>query len=490
MKRIFFALLVLALASPCAFADDHQMSPDATLVPEGPHANWFKPDPKYTEPYNAAEELKVFSGKYMNKTAFPPVDLGTQLYERGQYTPRPTWLGETNPIMSAFMMYGDVRVAAANYDNGSVGANGKTDKSEIAARLNLDMDLPLTATERIHAFARPLDRNGTFTSYQINAAQKDQFVHPINFNLKTLFFEGDIGSMTAGLRGYPSRFDMPIALGRIPIATQNGIWIEDAFDGGAIGAVTAKNIPSWDVSNFDITLFTGLRKVLTGATPGDDRSKIFGVAGFADARRGYIEWGYGYTNAENSDFSYHNVTAAFTKRYKGLISNSVRVIGNFGQKAQVKTADGYLLLLENSLITSKPSTLIPYANFFAGFREPQSLARAGDSGGVLRNTGINFESDGLTGYPTLDATARNSYGGALGVEYLFNLDRQIIVEGARLQRRNNSVLTGLDEHEYALGARYQHPLNNAWILRLDAMRARREGLKDIYGTRIEIRRKF
>jgi hypothetical protein len=60
-----------------------------------------------------------------------------------------------------------------------------------------------------------------------------------------------------------------------------------------------------------------------------------------------------------------------------------------------------------------------------------------------------------------------------------------------VQRRSNSVLVPiLGQHEYSLGARYQHPINNAWIVRLDAMRARREDHKDLYGARVEIRRKF
>src|SRR6185295_7769772 len=146
-----------------------------------------------------------------------------------------------------------------------------------------------------------------------------------------------------------------------------------------------------------------------------------------------------------------------------------------------------LVLVENSFITSKPSTLVPYFNLFAGFDSPQSLARAADSGGVLRNTGITFESDGVTNYPTLDATGRKSYGGALGVEYLFNLDRQVVFEGSAVERMGAHNTAG---NQYAIGARYQQPITNAWIVRLDAMRGWRQGERDIFGARVEIRRKF
>jgi hypothetical protein len=496
-SSLLAGLLLFVLVVPCAYAVDddkkpHDMSPEATIIPDDPIANgWFGAEPKYDTPYNAQEQLDIYGAKHLNKTAIPPVELGIRLYDRGAYTPRPTWLGRMNPIGFSFMSYGDLRIAAADYDNGVAAGNGKTNQSAIAARLNVDMDLAITATERIHAFTRPIDKGGSFTSYQINGGIKDKFIHHLDFNLDTLFFEGDVGAIVGGIRDKPSSFDLPIAIGRIPFTTQNGVWIEDAFNGVAT-SITARNSAKYDISNTDVTFFAGFDKVTTDADPGD-KTKVFGLAGFADARKGYIEYGYGFVRANNNDLSYHNVTAAFSRRYRGRLANSIRLIGNFGQKgvAGAKTADGVLLLVENSFMPrylpwGDIQNLVPYVNLFAGFDNPQSLARGGDAGGVLRNTGINFESDGLTRYPTLDARARDSYGGAAGMEYLFDLHRQIVVELATVQRMNNNILGS----EYALGARYQRPLNNAWILRLDAMRGWREGRKNIYGARVEIRRKF
>jgi len=510
VNPLLAALLMLALGLPCiaAAADDQapaaaagenekkppDMSSEARLLPGTPGPDSFGPEPVYPEPYDAQAQLDVYGAKHMNPTAFPPIDLGLQLYERGAYGPRPTWLGAKNPTMSAFMAYGDVRVAAADYDNGVAGANCKTEHSQVAARLNLDMDWTFTNTERIHAFVRPLDKNGLFTRYEFGHGAEDKFTDELNFNLKTLFFEGDLGTVYAGLSNRSNRRDVPFAIGRVPIATQNGIWIDAAFDGLAVGLVTAKNSPAHDISNMDLTFFAGFNNVTTAAVPGNTNSNVFGLAGFADARKGYIEWGYGYVDAQDSDLSYHNLTAAFSRRYKGRLSNSIRLIGNFGQQGdpgQSKTADGLLVLVENSLTPKylpwgNQLNFVPYFNLFAGFKSPQSLARAADAGGVLKNTGINFETDGLTGYPTLDATAHDSYGGAIGLEYLFSLDRQIVVEGAVVERRSDNP----SGDQYAIGARYQHPFTNTTILRLDAMRGWRQGLKDIYGVRVEIRRKI
>jgi hypothetical protein len=493
-------LLALILGVPCAVAADddpkHDMSPQARLLPGPPAEGSFIPDPVYPEPYDAQEQLNIYGAKHMNPnpTGVPAVELGIRMYDHGAYTPRPTWLfGAKDPVAFGFMSYGDLRLAADSYD----GGKGNGHQSVVAARLNLDMDLALTATERIHAFTRPIDKNGSFTRYNLSGgpAGKDKFVSTFDFDLDTLFFEGDLGQITGGWRGKPSRFDLPIAFGRMPFVTQNGVWIEDAFDGAAV-SFTAKNIPSLDVSNTDLTLFAGWAQLTTPAASGS-KNGVFGAAGFADAKKGYLEYGYGYVDADDDNLSYHNVTAAFTRRYKGRLSNSVRLIGNFGQKGDPvtgKTADGLLLLVESSLTPmylkwsgANQSNFVPYLNLFAGFDSPQSLARGGDAGGVLRNTGITFESDGMTAYPTLDATAHDSYGGALGLEYLFDLAHQIVVEGSVVQRRSGSPLPG---NEYGIGVRYQQPISPDLIIRFDAMKGFLQGQKDIYGVRAELRLKF
>ena len=149
--------------------------------------------------------------------------------------------------------------------------------------------------------------------------------------------------------------------------------------------------------------------------------KCMGFQFFLEMLNGYIETHYAFLEDRNSvlDRSYHNTGIAYTRRYGRFISNSVRVIANAGQDAgpQGKTADGVLVLLENSLITKYPSRVIPYFNLFSGFGRPQSIARAGGTGGILRNTGITFETDGVTGLPTLDATANDTWGGRIGNQH-------------------------------------------------------------------------
>jgi hypothetical protein len=118
--------------------------------------------------------------------------------------------------------------------------------------------------------------------------------------------------------------------------------------------------------------------------------------------------------------------------------------------------------------------------------------RNGDAGGILNNTGILFETDGLTGSPKLDDSGQDTYGGAVGVEYLFNLDQQIVLEAATVQVRTNDFELGRQARgaEYGVGARYQRNLTNSLLFRADVIYAEELNQKDIAGIRAELRQKF
>jgi len=497
-KAFLAGLLALALVAPCAFAEDppepgHDIPSPATKLDIPFPANWFLPDPVYPEPYDSQAQLDIYGAKHMNKTQMPPLQFGIRLYDWGAYTPRPTLLGIKNPIMSGLMIFGDLRLAAVD---GTLGG-GPGSQKKLAARLNLEGDWQFTPTERIHALVRPLDSGGIATNYRFGSnVSGDKFTHEGNFGLKTLFLESDLGAIRAGLTNEDNKKDRPFAIGRVPIFTQNGIWADNPIDGAELAIFTAQSSRKLDIPNYDLIVFAGVHNIFSPALPaGDTSAKLAGFAGFFDGFGGYTEYGYGYLrDSDNPDLSYHNVTAAYSKRWNGKFANSYRIIGNFGQKANgaAKTADGVLLLFESSLVrgsltTLNTLTMVPYLNLFAGFKKPQPLARAADTGGVLKNTGINFETDGMTAYPTLTASANDAYGGAIGFENLFKLDQQLVVELARYQPRGDNNPLGA---QTAFGVRFQRPITNVWIVRADAMKGWRSGLNDIYGVRLEFRRKF
>ena len=137
-----------------------------------------------------------------------------------------------------------------------------------------------------------------------------------------------------------------------------------------------------------------------------------------------------------------------------------------------------------------PLTVVPYLNMFVGWDRPQSVARAGVSGGILRNTGINFDTDGLNGFATLDTTASDTAGGAIGIDLIGDdLDRQLLLEVAYLTPHGNKN-ANVPEINSRLGSRYQFPISHRSLLRFDVMYGWRRELQDVYGTRMEYRWKF
>jgi hypothetical protein len=456
----------------------------------------YRGDPVYPdEPYDAEAQLEIYGGKRAVEAPRPLIELGFPQYREGPFGAGHNLVGAKNLVRPQFLVYGDWRTAVAFNDN------GETETGLVATRLNLDADLKLTATERIHAFFRPVDRGGKFSRYEFAGDDRDQGDLILDANVENFFFEGDIGAIHSGIADRFVDYDLPFTFGLIPMFFQNGIWVDDAFVGGAF-ALTARNSRQLDISNYDLTFFAGFDKVSNAglkdpgaATLADHAGNIYGVAAFADMREGHLEAGWGFVedtrDDPQGDFSHHSLMAGWTKRYGGKLSNSTRVVWTVGQDPsgnQAQTADGVALLLENSLVTSLPSTLVPYFNGFIGLDQPQPLARGGD--GLLKNTGINFETDALTGFPKLDDTARDAWGGALGVSYLFDLSRQIVAEVATVQPMSSSANAPGDQ--YALGLRYQMNLfgRDRWLLRTDAMYGILDNTENIAGARVEIRRKF
>jgi len=488
----FPATILLALALPAAAPrgaeQPPEMSPGARPVEHDPAA--FRPDPTYADrPFDPAAQVAIYGGKRRVRTQRPLLEIGRELYAGGPFRRSGTALGDKNPVQHSLLASGDWRTGVARHDDGA------NQRSVLATRLNLDLDWQVTATERMHAFFRPFDKNGRFSRIERLDTQGEAQEHAtLDGNLDSAFFEGELGAIVAGARGKDSRFELPFAVGLMPLLFQNGVWVEDAFSGLAF-TIPARNGRWLDISNMDVTFFAGIDAVDTAAVGPAGRAHVYGLTAFVEQTPGYVEVGYGYVDDRGGDgrHSYHNVALAYTRRYGAALSASVRAIGNLGQDPGPgfdETAHGALLLVETSWITSRPYTFVPYLNLFGGFGEPEPLARAPEAGGVLKNTGILFESDGLTGFPTLEASGHNTSGGALGLEWLFGLERQLVVEVAGVAPHGDPAERVAVDDEYGAAVRFQTPLSHAVILRADGMVGRRSGLTDLWGGRVELRFKF
>jgi hypothetical protein len=448
----------------------------------------FRSDPLYETNYDAQVQVDVYGAKNAVEPPRPLLELGRQQYTSGAYDESSTLLGEKNPLLPGLAIYGDWRTAVAfNKNNGA-------EIAQVATRLNLDVDFKITATERIHAFFTPLQKDTQFTRFEFAGDDASgDFDFEFDPEPQTLFFEGDLGSIYTGFSGKESTVDLPFTVGLFPLFLQNGIWANDAILGGAV-SFPAKNSAALGLANFDITLFAAFNDVnnvgIIGADADDNNnSNLFGATAFVDAFSGYIEAGYGLIDGRDDQEGLltHFVTGSYTRRYYNTISNSTRVFANFGEDPQGED-EGLAIISENSLITGLPSTLLPYANFFVGFGNPQPLVD-GNNAGILKNVGINFETDALTGYPKLDDTGSNTWGGAIGLQYLFDLDEQLAFELAMVQPFEDDGI-GAQDAQYGFGARYQIPIDRAWLFRADATYQILEGAEDNFGVRAEIRRKF
>lgn len=466
------------------YAQSPSVDPRAHSVPaEGFD---FAPGPCWGETFDPDAANQIYEGKTLNANQRPLLELGRPWYQLGQLSPGQSYFGFHNIITPQLIVFGDFRSALAS--NQSAG-NGE---SLFAMQANLFFDLKVTSTERFHFNLTPLTQGGKNTRFEFDRHQwEGEWNGDINFG----FFEGDLGAITGGAIGQTLPFDLPFALGVMPLLFQNGVWLEDDILGAAV-TIPAKNSAALDISNFDVTFFAGFDKIDSAAFENDnDAAKLWGVANFIEALNGYIELDYAYLQDRNQirDRSYHNLGLGYTRRYGRWLSNSTRMIINAGQSTDggENTADGVLLLSENSLISANPYTVLPYFNLFAGFDRPQSAARAAAAGGVLRNTGILFETDNLTGYPTLDATANQTYGGALGLSLLpADFSQQLVVETAYVGTMGESTGRNALDDQYGFGMRYQLPISNAVILRLDGMYGWLRDTDDISGVRFEFRHKF
>jgi len=459
-------------------------------------ARVFKPDPDYGNiPYDPQRQIEIYGGKRDIEEPRPLLELGRPMYREGPLPPSSGLFGAKNPASPSLTVYGDWRLGLA--------ANGKgADRvSEIATRLNLEVDLAITSTERLHALFRPLDRDGRFTRHAFSGpGPRREFL--LDGQVDTLFFEGDLGQMAAGFTDRYNRLDVPVAAGLMPLTFHSGVWMDDAIAGVAL-ARAGRHSRGLGISNMDISVFAGLGKVsspaLRDAAGGlaESGARVLGAALFLDASEGYWELGLGRVFARGAlaGQGYNSAAVSFTRRYGGWLSNSVRLVGAFGQAGghrRQNGAGGAVLLLENSLVTSRPLSLVPYFNLFAGFGRPQSLARDPEAGGLLKNTGILFESDGLTRFPRLDDSAHDTYGAAIGIQHLFDLDRQIVFEIAGLDVRRGARGPGLAVQgaQVGIGLRYQQPLTKSLIFRADAIAARLSNATNLLEIRSELRLKF
>lgn len=360
-----------------------------------------------------------------------------------------------------FIVFGTARSGLQYLDDGSA------EVSEWANRLDLFGNLYLTFTERILVGVRPLDRDGRFTSYLFAPDDGSGGVQPgysgeLNFELTTLFFEGDFGEIFPALDREDKRaLDFGFSVGRQPLRFQEGILINDDID--AVG-ITKTNWKSLRSINFRWTLLYGWNELnRTNLTRNDDTASLYGLFTETDWHRSTVALDLMYVSAgDTGDGAYGGLSAV---QRIGRYNTSLRIATSFPDgRETLHNSNGTLLFTEISWTPHRTHNLV-YLNVFAGIDDFRSASRDPSTGGPLGRAGILFASPGLgrAGTPLSNAADR-VVGGALGRQMFFARTRhQLILElGGRysVDESNQSAV--------GCGARYQFALGRRSVIVLDA----------------------
>lgn len=379
----------------------------------------------------------------------------------------------------AFLAYGTVRSALQSINQEVDGVNSYL--SEAAFRFDLFGNLYLTASERLLIGFRPLDEGGQFTRYTLDTnlnLPDEGFEDELNFGIRTLFFEGDIGELFPALDWQDSKgLDIGIAVGRQPLSFQDGMLInEDAID---LVGLTKANMKVGNLVNLratalfawgDIDRPVGVNVVdgnIIGSNLGDKSANLLGIFTEMDSRKTTVEADLVFVFADEIRGSGLHAGMGAIRRI-GRYSNTLRVLASLANDDNaVHTGDGLLISNQFSWTPHHSHNHI-YINAFLGINEFRSAARGPASGGPLGSTGILYSAVGIGRFgAALGNQADHAIGGSAGYQFFFAGTRQqLIVEiGGRTNYKNEGLF---QSDAFAGGARYQIALARRGVLVFDA----------------------
>lgn len=360
----------------------------------------------------------------------------------------------------SFMMWGTYRSAFQTFYDGNDYV------SEWANRFDLFGNLYLTPTERILAGVRFLDEGGRFTGYTFHAPDSVRdpsrgFDDHYNFELTTLFFEGDLGEIFPNLdKKDKHSLDYYISVGRQPIRFQQGMLINDNIDALGISKINLK--PATTV-NMRTSVVWGVDQInRTNLSNDDDDSMLYGIFNEIDWRKSTVEIDAIYVDSNKHIGQGVYLGVGATQRL-GHLNTTFRVLGSIPVAEETIHNSSGVVLFSELAFTPHGHENYVYLNTFYAIDHFRSASRGPSTGGPLGPTGILFEAVGLGRYASpLSNEADDAFGGAIGYQMFFKDKReQIVIElGGRFAN---------DEGQRAIGPgfRYQRAFGRRGIFRID-----------------------
>ena len=386
------------------------------------------------------------------------------------------------PRLWSYFIY---RTTLQTFDN---GAPGRDRDSEWANRLDLYANLQLTGTEKILLGLRPLDNNqpSRFTRQSFDSSNTG-FKNELNFDVETLFFEGDIGSLfpvldKAGIKP----IDFGFTVGRQPFTFQEGILINDTID--AVGFVR-NNIVFPGTSNLRISGMWGWHRLDRNDRARSSDANMYALFTAVDAPISTFNLDMIYVddNAIDNGGDGFYVGASAIQRIKALggMSTAFRINSSFALDNEIGgnvIGDGTLLTAEFSK-TPHGSDDIAYVNPFISIGNFTQAGREAVVGGPLANTGILFASPNLSTYGAeINPFTDDVYGLAMGYQAFWDDKRRNLILELATKRDFNG--NGFDS--YGAGFQLQQAIGQHYQLQFEGFHTFQESRQDATGARAEL----
>jgi hypothetical protein len=429
-------------------------------------------------------------GKGLSEEALPPqvdsqpnrprplIELGEDFLANGKFSKG--WRLPTGAVWRPQLIaFGSWRTAMQSVDTGDGSF------TEWANRLDLNLNLRLSGTERIFVGFRPLDDDGEFAGHRFDG--DEDWVGDLDAEVRTAFFEGDFGEIFPKLDGADRRpLDFGFSFGRQPITFQDGMLIDDVVD--SFGLVKNSLRPGGS-SNLRVTALYAWDEVHRSFSGEDGDAREANLAGIfttVDLPSTTLELDAVHVDAGEDRQDGLVIGASATQRLDRF-ATTFRVLISTPYAEKGPAMDEGRVFFGEMSWTPKGTHDHVYVSAFAVDGTYTPAARDPELGGPLARAGILYQAPGIGRYgAALSSRASETVGGAVGWQRFFaHGRRQLILEVA-----GRSDTNGSDGSEVAGGARWQQAFGNRTLLQLDGFISAGEGRGPAYGGRVEMGLKF
>ncbi len=381
-------------------------------------------------------------------------------------------------VQPRLWVFGTLRTAVQSFDNGV--APGIT---EWANRFDLYANLQLTGTEKAIIGFRPLDRN-RFTEFTRYVWSPDNaYRGETNADIRTLFFEGDIGSMFPFLDPKGMKpIDYGFSVGRQQLNFQDGIMINDIVD--SVG-ISRNNVHLPGVSNLRITAIYGWGELDVNRPDPDAQMVGLFIAADMPKARWDIDGVWVKDDGQGNNGSYHYGVSL--ERLFGRIHSTFRVNGSIAQDEETSGVGTGVLLSAEFNVTPHGSDDNFYFNPFWAIDNFTQVSREPVVGGPLATFGILFASASLSNYLSeLSGAAEEVLGAAVGYQAFWNRhSKNLTLEIAGRHDTSND-----SNNDVAAGFQYQQRFGHRIQWQVDGFYALQENRDNGFGIRTEILYQF